>query len=311
MHDPACRNCSAVLTGPYCAQCGQHAHESAKSLHALLHDAWHLFTHLDGRVWGTLRLLLLKPGRLTGEYFADHRAGYVPPFRLYFVISVAFFALASLTTSVSNTLPSPDRAELQQELHDELQHSGTPPVIATTLEDMTAHGLSRDLATQMCGHLAIGLPRVDQRLQSVCRHQLADQGKSMMHAFRSLIPKMMFVFLPLMALIMLLLYHSPPRLYVEHLVFLLHLQSALFLAMILAMLLTAAADAVPQLNLVATIGGMILFWYGLWYVYAAMRRCYLQGRARTLGKAALLMVAYSTCLVLALGGTVLLSAVLT
>jgi hypothetical protein len=86
-----CGNCNAPLTGPYCAQCGQHAHESARSLGALFHDAWHVVTHLDGRFWSTLRLLLLRPGQLTLEYFAERRARYVPPVRLYFVISIAFF----------------------------------------------------------------------------------------------------------------------------------------------------------------------------------------------------------------------------
>src|ERR1700722_7637243 len=102
VHNASCLNCSAALVGPYCAQCGQHAHESARSLHVLFHDAWHLITHLDGRVWHTLVALLIRPGRLTREYFADHRARYVPPFRLYFVISVAFFGLGSLVTGMSN-----------------------------------------------------------------------------------------------------------------------------------------------------------------------------------------------------------------
>ncbi|HTC52494.1 MAG TPA: DUF3667 domain-containing protein [Steroidobacteraceae bacterium] len=102
-HDAVRRNCSAALSGPYCAQCGQHAHESARSLHVLFHDAWHLITHLDGRVWHTPVALLLRPGFLTREYFADHRARFVPPFRLCFVISGAFFGRCSLTTSVPDT----------------------------------------------------------------------------------------------------------------------------------------------------------------------------------------------------------------
>src|ERR1700733_7732012 len=136
-HNSACRNCSATLAGPYCAQCGQHAHESAHSLQLLFHDAWHLLTHLDGRLWGTLAPLLVQPGRLTGEYFADHRARYVPPFRLYLVISVAFFGLASLTTTVSNVaavhssrLSTSERAEL----HRELQDSGASSAVTATVE---------------------------------------------------------------------------------------------------------------------------------------------------------------------------------
>jgi hypothetical protein len=92
-----CGNCNAPLTGPYCAQCGQHAHGSARSLAALSHEAWHLLTHVDARLWATIKILLLQPGRLTAEYFAQRRARYVPPFQLYLVISVLFFGLGSLS----------------------------------------------------------------------------------------------------------------------------------------------------------------------------------------------------------------------
>jgi hypothetical protein len=44
--------------------------------------------------------------------------------------------------------------------------------------------------------------------------------------------------------------------------------------MILELLLTAAADALPRLNPLAFIAGMILFWYAVWYVYAGMRKYY-------------------------------------
>src|ERR1700685_2980782 len=90
---PECSNCGAALTGPYCAACGQHAHRSARSVAVLLHDAWHVMTHIDGRFWQTMYMLLLQPGRLTQEYFAERRARYLPPVRLYLVISLVFFAL--------------------------------------------------------------------------------------------------------------------------------------------------------------------------------------------------------------------------
>jgi Protein of unknown function (DUF3667) len=314
VHDSACPNCGATLSGPYCAQCGQHAHESARSLHVLFHDAWHLFTHLDGLFWITLQTLLLRPGRLTREYFADRRARYVPPFRLYFVISVAFFGLTSLGTSISNLnvskLPPQESAAMREEMHRELA-SEASPAVAATVEEATSATMSPEMALRACDHLSIGMPKLDQHLQSVCRHQVADEGKSMLHAFAGMVPKMMFVFLPLMALLMLLLYHSPPRYYVEHLVFFLHLQSALFLAMILEMLLSAASDFLPSLETLTDFGGLILVGYSFWYVYAAMRNYYGQSGGLTLVKYFAVGSAYLGCFVLSLVGTVILSALLT
>jgi hypothetical protein len=313
LHNSACLNCSATLVGPYCAQCGQHAHESARSLHVLFHDAWHLITHLDGRVWNTLVPLLIRPGRLTREYFADHRARYVPPFRLYFIISVAFFGLASLTTGLSKLgsihtgpLTAEDRADIQKELQD----SSAPAVITQAVDAFTAQTQSRNLQldAQLCSHLGIGVPWLDLRLQATCKRQAEDQGKSMMHAFGGMVPKMMFVFLPLMALVMLALYHFPPRYYVEHLVFLLHLQSNLFLAMILGMLITAAAEAWPLLDSVASIATTVLFWYALWYTYMALRTYYAQSWTKTLAKFIAVFVAYFACGVFAVLGTMVISA---
>ncbi|HEY4974881.1 MAG TPA: DUF3667 domain-containing protein, partial [Steroidobacteraceae bacterium] len=102
MNSPRCGNCDAELTGPFCAQCGQHAHESARSLAVVLHDGWDLVTHLDGRFWSTMRLLIARPGQLTLDYFAERRVRHVSPLRLYFVLSIAFFALAAANSNLDS-----------------------------------------------------------------------------------------------------------------------------------------------------------------------------------------------------------------
>ncbi len=295
VHGARCGNCSAVLAGPYCAQCGQEAHQSARTVHALFHEAWHLVTHLDGRLWRTLLPLLLQPGRLTREYFADHRARYLPPFRLYFLISVAFFALASVATAVSNMGAS----------HHEKAAAGQ-----TLAQRMLRKSnlMNPQLAARLCERVATGVPALDQRLRPTCLRKLAEQGDSMSHAFGSFVPKMMFVFLPLMALVMLALYRNPPRYFIEHLVFFLHLQSNLFLAMILEMLLSAAADAWRALEPVAAVGGVVLFWYSLWYTCCALRGYYGQSWPRTFVKFVAVAVSYLGCFILALSGTMIISA---
>ena len=59
----------------------------------MLHGAWHDITHVDGRLWLTLWLLFARPGRLTVDYFQEQRARYLPPVRLYLVLSILFFGL--------------------------------------------------------------------------------------------------------------------------------------------------------------------------------------------------------------------------
>ena len=86
-----CRNCGATLRGEYCHHCGQR--EGRGDLHfadaagEVLGD---LFTW-DSRFWRTLFPLVFRPGFLTAEFIAGRRARYVPPFRLYIIISFVLF----------------------------------------------------------------------------------------------------------------------------------------------------------------------------------------------------------------------------
>lgn len=93
-HGGACANCAAPLSGPFCAQCGQHAHLH-RTLGAVFHEFLHGITHFDGKAWHTLPMLLFRPGRLTRSYIEGHRARYIAPVPLFLmVIFLMFFVLS-------------------------------------------------------------------------------------------------------------------------------------------------------------------------------------------------------------------------
>jgi hypothetical protein len=82
-----CGTCDAVLTGAFCHECGEaRPHDGDLAVRHLLHDAVHDLTHLDGKIWRTIKALLLEPGRLTTEYWEGRRGLWIRPFRLYLVI---------------------------------------------------------------------------------------------------------------------------------------------------------------------------------------------------------------------------------
>ncbi|MEW6995514.1 DUF3667 domain-containing protein [Colwelliaceae bacterium MEBiC 14330] len=86
-----CENCKAVLTGPFCANCGQEADSTLKYFWVvILHLLDDIFS-FDSRASRTLIPLIAKPAFLTQEYFAGRRVHYVPPLRLYLFISIVFF----------------------------------------------------------------------------------------------------------------------------------------------------------------------------------------------------------------------------
>ncbi|HWN39608.1 MAG TPA: DUF3667 domain-containing protein, partial [Gammaproteobacteria bacterium] len=101
-----CLNCGAALAGRYCSACGQKADVGIPSLGQLLADAFGDLFNFDSRLWRSLLALAFKPGRLTRYYLAGKRESYTPPFRMYIVTSVVFFALFSLLRPE----PEPDAA---------------------------------------------------------------------------------------------------------------------------------------------------------------------------------------------------------
>ena len=301
-HPLDCRNCDTPLTGPYCAQCGQHAHESARSLHAVLHDAWHSLTHLDGKFWSTLGPLVARPGLLTVEYFADHRARYAPPFRLYLVVSLLFFGINSLASNFNVST-------------DVTTSAGTEHVRVESVNE-GARDLLPDFATLQsdCKRwINTGYTRFDTRLRTLCIHQAADGGQGMLHEFAKLLPKMMFVFLPLMAAAMVPLYRSQHRFYVEHLVFLLHAQSAVFLALLVEALAGMASAPLPAgvVLVVMPVVGTALPVYCAWYIFTALRRFYGQRPGLTFAKCVAVCLVYLTLVGVSTAATLLVSALVT
>lgn len=89
-----CLNCGTRLQGQYCGHCGQRATSRLISLWELTRDAFGDMFELDSRLWRTLIPLLRRPGQLTRDYLEGRRARYMPPFRMYLVLSVIFFIVA-------------------------------------------------------------------------------------------------------------------------------------------------------------------------------------------------------------------------
>ena len=89
-----CLNCGTALGGQYCGSCGQRAASRLISIWELLRDAFGDLLELDSRLWRTLIQMMIRPGKLTRDYLEGRRARYMPPFRMYLVLSIVFFLVA-------------------------------------------------------------------------------------------------------------------------------------------------------------------------------------------------------------------------
>jgi hypothetical protein len=110
-HESACLNCGTPLIGSHCHSCGQAAHVH-RTLGAFFHDLLHGVFHFEGKVWRTIPMLALRPGKLTREYIDGRRASYVSPLALFlFSVFLLFAALSS--TAGKAELAEEDQAEVK------------------------------------------------------------------------------------------------------------------------------------------------------------------------------------------------------
>ncbi len=265
-----CKNCDAILMGRFCWNCGQSADVHMPSTRELVHEALEGLTHSDSRLWRTLLLLWFRPGVLTEEFLAGRRAASLPPFRLYLIISIAFFLMVSV-------FQSPDEEVVRISL------SGKPTVATGPLSEVNCDDVQAFKNTH---------PDWDARLKRACTEIRRDNAKTLKKNLVAALPKAMFVLLPLIAFLHMLLYWRPRRRYAEQLVFFLHLQALFFSVGILIVVLAALAHRAPALAGAANVLQTLLGWTLPVYTVFALRRVFKNGWLKTLLKAFALAVAY-------------------
>ena len=110
-------NCGNVLTGAFCANCGQRA-QVHRSLRSFFGDFASGLLNFEGKVWHTLPLLAWKPGDLTRRYVEGERARFVSPVALYLFTVFLMFAVLGFTGALGtdqinlNVSSAKEQAEL-------------------------------------------------------------------------------------------------------------------------------------------------------------------------------------------------------
>jgi hypothetical protein len=128
-------------------------------------------------------------------------------------------------------------------------------------------------------------------LVAACEKTRADQGQESQRYFVHNLGRAMFLFLPLLAVLMKLVYLRQNRYFVEHLLLLLHNHAFVFLVMSLFII---AAHFMSPGNLIRVLR-IAMAVYVILYLYRSMRRVYGQDRAVTLLKFATLVGGYCVC----------------
>jgi hypothetical protein len=266
-----CPACGAELTGRYCASCGQRSGLRVLSVRALLREVVEDQFSVNATLPRTLRALFFRPGFLTTEYLHQRISLYVPPFRLYLVASVVFFVVASFQAR-SVEFNAEDRVEFEQQ-RAALQDSMAARRARGETEPLPRFGLHVNPLERNWADSAV-IELGNDRLNRAVRARLKmlealppDEGlRRMFGGLLATAPKVMFLLLPLYALLLKLLYSGKKRYYVEHFIFSLHVHAFTFALFTLLMLLPEPPAA----------AGFLMLWLMV-YTWLAVKRVYRQG----------------------------------
>jgi hypothetical protein len=322
---PNCLNCGARLRGQYCGTCGQRSRSRLISLWELVSDAFGDLLEIDSRLWQTLIPLVIRPGRLTADYLQGKRARFMPPFRMYLVLSLLFFIVAFFdpreelgllfepepaVTTEEAAPPAGEAAQEAQEVIDELTEQGIIPEgelqteftvdedgIRFTFdddEDEEQQGDNCDIDDSDMDDVPDWLARrlTPERMQRICERTEVDNGRALLDKLLDNIPAALIILLPLMAFVLKALYPLSKRYYVEHLLFFVHFHSFFFLMLTLQILVIRVGFAVGMAEAIPILVVVALSFYIAAYLFVSMRRVYGQGRIITFFKYIILLVAY-------------------
>ena len=311
-----CLNCGTTVIGKYCYQCGQENIEPKESVWHLISHFFSDITHFDGKFFTSLKDLVLRPGFLSKEYMNGRRVTYLNPVRMYmftsFIFFLVFFTFFKVDESIVNVtyknanIDKLDSAQLK-ELSEQL-NNGVPLTKEELKEKLDTASFSvapgnYKSKAEYDSLLKSGVKKhnwfermlvyknieLNQKYRHNKRGAIADIMARVQHS----IPQMLFILLPLFALILKFLYiRHKDFYYTDHAIFTIHFYIFIFIAMLLIfgakkIESTTGANWLEYIDLVFLLA--IFF-----YLYKAMRNFYCQKRARTILKYFTLLFSFLT-----------------
>lgn len=301
-----CSNCNSPLDGPFCSNCGQNQKDFKRFFLSLVNEAFDGVFSFDSRAWKTFYTLLFKPGRLTNEFFGGRRASYVAPLRLYLISSVLFFLTLSAFNflnqfDISSDTGVPTSTEPQFQ-----EQASSSPEETPAFEDGSATQELDDELNKLKLELGIdeddsfNIPLVSKETSKKIEQMLRDNGKKatenpgdLAANTLNVVPPIIFILLPVFALLLKLIYFTKGVYYSEHLVFALHIHSFAFLIFVFFSLSYLPVSDLPFVS--SAIAVAMLAWPPI-YLWLALKRVYKQGKFFTCINFIILNVGYAILL---------------
>lgn len=317
-----CSNCGTVGSERFCPVCGQLAADFHRPVWTLVGEGLADSFSLDGRIARTLPALMFRPGHVTRSYLDGKRARYVPPFRLFLLCSLLFFAVffgvgdrlgwfeevrivTDSETGAVNLIYADQSARSEPaELAATRGEDGRidPEKLRAVLSgDMPAEtGEDGAVAPETSGASSESVSPSDEEALQLAERLAAvyDNQGEFVAAIRNWAPRVSLLLLPILALSFALLHFWRRRVYIyDHLITALHLQS--FLYLLGAILMLAGLVLGGGVGWVAALGVPV-------YLFMLLRKTYSAGPIMAGLRTVALLITTSIALLLLVTGILVL-----
>jgi hypothetical protein len=302
-----CENCGAPLQGHWCAQCGQPAIDYRRSFRHVIADLLDEFLNWDSKFFATIGLLIVRPWKLTNQFLAGHRVRYVHPLRLYLLASILFFFAVNYGARGLHLEPGKLGPKDRAELEADLQKEDLPPAAREELEALLRESPSpvapaaspnapspplapkTDKQKQEYGKIgerpfvvfdqAKSTTPFERWIEARAKEKMGEHGTKMglfIATLFSNLPYMMLCCIPLFAFVLKILYLRRHILYIDHLIYALHIHTFAYVGTMLIVLATIGLNRLVP----GPIAGWIIALLWLIFVvqiFLSIRRVYRQG----------------------------------
>jgi hypothetical protein len=237
-----CLNCGTEVIDRFCHHCGQ---ENIETHENFFNIAWHFITdyfHFDSKFFRSLIPLFTKPGFLTKEYWEGRRMRYIPPLRLFFFVTIIF--MISITYFYKHFGDDVKKSMVKAD-------PGLAKYDSTYIANMEDRVRAREIT--------------EAKVKEARQLRKLNKG---IDDFFVYLKYVTFFLLPIYALLFKLLYIRRKTFYVDHLVYVMHLQSFVYSLFTVALLVPFIF---PQsYSFIVRFVGVALFIYvgiSLYYLY--------------------------------------------
>lgn len=295
-----CLNCQAELNPEmrFCPQCGQKNIPAKVPVKELFGHFIEDYFTVDHKLTKSVFWLLYRPGFLTLEYISGKRASYIAPVRVFLFFTILFFVI--------------ENYNLKQISYDDAFGTffSAEPGDTITPDNTTSLAISSEEGYNLLGDCYDEYRSNPDSVKKSFRYTSVDDFMNKCHAetpfaerffirklykmeqaglgslqafLLSAASKVVFLMVPLFALLMKLIYRRSKRYYFEHFVFAVHLHTFLFIVFILMSI--AEMLGIP-------IYWEVFFWGILVYFAIALRKVFQQSWLKSALKTLILSALY-------------------